>query len=376
MHSNQPGEEHTTQVQEVTFDEKNEEWLHRNRGSADACSISPAEMASIGTIATAIRLTMGEANMAYRFLLEVPDALYAQANVVISHTPDAGIVDHHEGIGGDFDNPGKTLTLSAHSLDIAWRLQDWYADVQANMPGAGPVNYLLTNGTRIAVSEADPSDVVALIRRDQPWVERSIPKIGEHITRTGPSHALKSASASDAVRAVTFAAATAPHVGEITILATDEPTDHPNLTIDGATMIHLEAIDLFRAERAYAEVLGTTLVDRADRDGNGGYIWYGAEHLADSDVRTSPEADYAFLQNGPLTIALERMGRAYPIPVHSNVPDPVRLLVADESFEMIKAEALVRNWTVIDDSTPGVFVFRDPYGYTWAIHSESFEKDS
>lgn len=314
--------------------------------------------------------------MAYRFLLEVPDALYAQANVVISHTPDAGIVDHHEGIGGDFDNPGKTLTLSAHSLDIAWRLKDWYADVQANMPGAGPVNYLLTNGTRIPVAETDPSDVVALLRRDQPWVERSIPKIGEHITRVGPADALKPAEASVAVRAATAATATAPRVGDITILATDEPTDHPNVTIDGMTMIHLQSIDLFPAESAYAQVLGTTVVERADRDGKGGYIWQGVEHHAPGDVRTSPEADFAFLQNGPLTIALERMGRAYPIPVHSNVPDPVRLLMTDESFERTKAEALVRNWTVMDDSTPGVFVFRDPYGYTWAVHSESFEKGS
>jgi uncharacterized glyoxalase superfamily protein PhnB len=35
---------------------------------------------------------------------------------------------------------------------------------------------------------------------------------------------------------------------------------------------------------------------------------------------------------------------------------------------------MVRNWNVFDDSTGGVFGFRDPFGYTWAIHSESFEK--
>lgn len=314
--------------------------------------------------------------MAYRFLLEVPDALYAQANVVISHTPDAGIVDHHEGIGGDFDNQGKTLTLSAHSLDIAWRLKDWYADVQANMPGAGPVNYLLTNGTRLLVSDHDPAEVVAAIRRDQPWVERSIPKIGAHAFRTGPAEALKPAMASVEARSYGAAVVNAPRVGNVTILATDEPTDHPTLTIEGVTMLHLPMIDLFRAERAYAEVFGAVLEDRADRDGKGGYVWHGVEHAPESDVRTVPEADYAFLQNGPLTLALERMGRAEPLDVHSNVPDPVRLLVSDASLESIKAEALVRNWAVMDDTTPGVFAFRDPYGYTWAVHSESFEKDA
>lgn len=314
--------------------------------------------------------------MSYRFLLEVPDALFAQANVVISHAPGAGIVDHHDGIGGDFDNPGKTLTLSAHNLEVAWRLKEWCEDVQANMPGSGPVNYLLTNGTRIAVIDADPSDVVAAIRRDQPWVERSIPKIGDHATRVGPAAALTHASATSEARGIGSIVVNAPHIGDVTILATDDPSAHPNMTIDGVTMIHLGAIDLFRAEAAYAEVLGTSLVDRADRDGKGGYIWHDVEHAGHSDVRTSPEADFAFLQNGPLVIGLERKGRAYPLDVHANVPDPVRLLVSDDSYESIKAEALVRNWTVIDDSTVGVFVFRDPYGYTWAVHSESFEKDS
>ncbi len=314
--------------------------------------------------------------MAYRFLLEVPDALYAQANVVISHAPNAGIVDTHDGIGGDFDNEGTTLTLMAHTLDIAWRLKDWYSDVQANMPGAGPVNYLLTNGTRLPVGESDPSEVVAFIRRDQPWVERSIPKIGDHATRVGPADALNPVANRGQGRGAGASLMHAPRVGNVTIMATDEPTDHPTVSIDGVSMIHLEMIDLFRAEQAYAEVLGTSLVDRADRDGKGGYIWYGARHTAESDVRTNPEADFAFLQNGPLTLALERKGRAYALPVHSNVPDPVRLLVSDESLENIKAEALVRNWTVMDDSTQGVFVFRDPFGYTWAVHSESFEKDT
>ena len=139
--------------------------------------------------------------MAYRFLLEVPDALYAQANVVISYAPDAGIVDVHEGIGGQFDNPGKTITLSAHSLDIVHRLHAWYADVLFNQADAAPVNYLLTNGTRMSVAAIEPGEVVAAIRRDQPWVERSIPKIGEHATRTAPQGVLQPAMASAAVRA-------------------------------------------------------------------------------------------------------------------------------------------------------------------------------
>ena len=116
-------------------------------------------------------------------------------------------------------------------------------------------------------------------------------------------------------------------------------------------------------------------MDRADRDDRGGYVWHNAQPGQQGDVRTVPEADFAFLQNGPLTIALERVGRAEPLHVHGNVPPPVRLLVPDENLNSIQAEALVRNWTVMDNNTPGIFVFRDPFGFTWEIHAESFEKD-
>lgn len=315
--------------------------------------------------------------MAYRFLLEVPQALYEQANVVISHTPDAGITDTHNGIAGDFDNPGITITLSAHSLEVVSRLRDWYDDVLANIPDAGPVNYRFTDGTRVSVADADPAAVVAAIRRDQPWVDRSIPRIGEHAFRSGPAEALKPAMASVETHSARtgLGVVNAPRVGNVTILATDEPTEHPTITIDGATMINLPMIDLFRAEQAYAEVFGAQLVDRADRDGRGGYVWHNAEPGQSSDVRTVPEADYAILQNGPLTIALERLGRAEPLHVHGNVPLPVKLLVPDQTLDTIQAEVLVRNWTVMDNTTPGIFVFRDPFGFTWEIHAESFEKD-
>lgn len=315
--------------------------------------------------------------MAYRFLLEVPEELYEQANVVINHAPGSGITDTHVGIAGDFDSRGITITLWAHSLEVVGLLRDWYDDVRANIPDARPVNYRFMDGTRVPVADTDPSAVVAAIRRDQPWVDRTIPKIGDHQTRTGPADALKPASASLETRIshTGTALVNAPRVGNVTILATDEPTDHPNITIDGATMLLLPVIDLFRAELAYAEVFGAELVDRADRDDRGGYVWHNAQPGQQGDVRTVPEADFAFLQNGPLTIALERVGRAEPLHVHGNVPPPVRLLVPDENLNSIQAEALVRNWTVMDNNTPGIFVFRDPFGFTWEIHAESFEKD-
>jgi hypothetical protein len=315
--------------------------------------------------------------MAYRFLLEVPDALYAQANVVINHAPDAEIVDVHEGIGGDFDIPGKTMTLAGHSLDLVHRIHDWYADVLFHMPDAPPVNFLLVSGGRLGVALTHPDDVVAAVRRDQPWVERTIPKIGEHAVRTAPPGVLKPAVATMEARLVGTDSSRGPRLGNITILATDEPRDHPVMVIDDVPMLHLPVIDLGPAERTYAEIFGAALMDRADRDGRGGYIWHGADFEIEQEAHEfGVEPDFAFLQNGPLAIALERIGRAYPLDVFSNPPAPIRLLVDDASFANIRGEVLIRNWNVFDDSTGGVFGFRDPFGYTWAIHSESFDKGS
>lgn len=314
--------------------------------------------------------------MAYRFLLEVPDALYAQANVVITSTPDADIVDVHEGIGGDFDNQGKTLTLVSYSLDLVARMESWFEDVRRSQGDIAPVNYLLTNGRKLSVGVDNPHDVIAAIRRDQPWVERSIPKIGDHATRTGPAEALGQAVATAEARAAAATRTFAPRLGNITILATEELTDHPVIEIENVTMLHLPVVDLTRPERDYGEIFGAAVVDRANRDGRGGWQWLGADSSEDLAAQYGNEPDYAFIQNGPLTIALERAGRAYPLDVFANVPSPVRLMVDDASFENIKAEVLVRNWNVFDDTTSGVFGFRDPYGYTWSIHSESFEKEA
>lgn len=314
--------------------------------------------------------------MAYRFLLEVPDALYAQANVVINHAPDAEIVDVHEGIGGNFDVPGKTMTLAGHSLDLVYRIHDWYADVLFHTPDAPPVNYQMMSGGRLGVALTNPDDVVAAIRRDQPWVERTIPKIGEHAVRTAPPGVLKPAVATMDARLARTDASRGPRLGNITILATDEPRDHPVMDIEGVPMLHLPVIDLSRPERVYAEIFGAALVDRADRDGRGGYVWHGADYDIEQEAQFGTEPDFAFVQNGPLVIALERAGRAYPLDVFANPPAPIRLLVDDASFTTIRGEVLARNWNVFEDSTEGIFGFRDPFGYTWAVHSESFEKGS
>lgn len=313
--------------------------------------------------------------MAYRFLLEVPDALYAQANAVITAAPDADINDAHNGIAGHFDLGGKTITLSAYSLDIVNRLDAWMQDVRAH-GDPSIANYYLTDGRRLPVGDVPTEDIVAAIRRDQPWVERFIPKIGDHATRTGPVGTIDPAAATPEARAAGISIANAPKLGEITILATDEPTDHPVITIDNATLLHLPVVDLARPERIYGEVFGAAVVSRANRDGRGGWKWLGAGYDIEQEAQFGSEPDYAFVQNGPLLLALERAGRAYPLDVFIKIPAPIRLLVTDASFEAIKANVLVRNWNVFDDTTLGVFGFRDPFGYTWSVHSESFEKDA
>src|SRR5918998_1335625 len=76
--------------------------------------------------------------MAYRFLLETPEALAADASVTVEAVGDA---------------------LGASRPDL---------------------RIVLHSGVRLDLEQLDRGAMVAAIRRDQPWVERSIPKVGEH----------------------------------------------------------------------------------------------------------------------------------------------------------------------------------------------------
>jgi hypothetical protein len=313
--------------------------------------------------------------MAYRFLLEVPESLVEDANVVVSHVGDAQVVLAHASHGIGFDEPYQDLTIAAHSLRVIQAIYKWKADIDRNAPlSRNRVRIALHSGDRLTVGETDYSQMVAAIRRDQPWVERSIPKIGEHQTRTGPTRPSEEPQSTPLTRETQVAVddatsgptARPPHIADVRLLATDDAFTHQTVTVDGVTFVELGVSDLARPEQNYGEMFGLQIVGRGSRTANGGWEFYEPGYDLEQEAQFGTEPEYAFMQNGPLAIALRRLGRGYPLNHYTEIPEPIHLLMDMESLQRVKALVLLRSWDVRDPRPDG-FIFRDPFGYTWAL---------
>lgn len=312
--------------------------------------------------------------MAYRFLLEVPETLADEANVVVSHAGKAQVTVVRDSHGTGFDMPTKDLTISAHGLGVIESLYQWYADTLRAQPlQRAPMRIALHSGERLSFGEVGHDQMVAAIRRDQPWVDHTIPKIGDHETKESPGG---SAIASHVVAVEDFVPesdqVTPPHVNAVTILATDEKSDHPSMMVEGVPALLLPVIDLAKPERMYAELFGAELMARGKRNDHGAMDYLGPQYDIEQEAQRGDEPDFAFLQNGPLTIALERMGRGYPLDVFRVVPDPIHLLMDTRSIQRVKAQVLMRGFNVFRTADES-FGFRDPFGYTWQLHDDAHE---
>jgi hypothetical protein len=312
--------------------------------------------------------------MAYRFLLEVPESLVDDANVVISHTGDAQVLIAHSSHGTGFDDSSQDLSIAAHSLRVIQAIYKWKNDIDRNLPLARTrIRIAMHSGERMTVGETSYEQMVAAIRRDQPWVERTIPKIGEHRTTNAPEKALSTPLVRESLVDVAnpqqvLATVTASDVqlGQVTILATDDVHTHDMMTVGGVPHVRLGVYDLAKPERVYGEVFGAQMVSRGTRNEHGQWEFMEPMYDVEQEAQFGMEPDYAFLRNGALAIALERLGRGYPLDHFSKIPEPIHLLLDMESFHRVKAMVLMRSWDV-RDPRPDAFSFRDPFGYTWAI---------
>src|SRR5690242_10873001 len=135
--------------------------------------------------------------MAYRFLLEAPEALADEANVAVEQVADAQVVLVRDSHGLGFEEPFVDLTIAAHSLQIIQSLYDWFDQLGASR---SDIRIVLHSGERVPLEAVDRAAMVAMIRRDQPWVERTIPKVGEHEPQDGAGRRNPSGRAAAAVK--------------------------------------------------------------------------------------------------------------------------------------------------------------------------------
>ncbi|GIW04303.1 MAG: hypothetical protein KatS3mg059_0923 [Thermomicrobiales bacterium] len=298
--------------------------------------------------------------MAYRFLLEVPEDLAAEANVAVSAAGDAQVVVVRNSHGLGFDDPYVDLTVAAHTLRVIDTLYDWFDDLGASRPD---IRVVLHSGERLALAEHNRSTVVAAIRRDQPWVERSIPKLGEHdVEEIGAAPAVPPAKPVAAAPGEIAAPAgvTAPAV-------TAAGMEERRVAIRDVNHIALRVTDLEKAERFYQEFFGMELLGRARRAGNGYQVLNGS-YSWDEATRTGQEADVTFLRNGPLTIALQRLGRGARL--DRTLLDHISIRVDASTFTNLKGTILMRSYEVLA-SAETALLFRDPFGIAWEITLQS-----
>lgn len=291
--------------------------------------------------------------MAYRFLLEVPETLAAEAQTAVDSTPDAQVLLVRDSHGLGFEDPFVDLTVAAHSLSVIDVVYDWFDALGASRPD---IRLVLHSGERLTLEAVDRGEMVATVRRDQPWVERSLPKVGEHeedIFLDGERDGNLSVDATSGNAPVA--------VGLRRPAAETEVARRVNLR--AINHIAVAVNDPAKAENFYQQFLNFELVGRA-RNTPDGREPVAQDYRWDEAIKTGNEADVSFLSNGPVTLAVHRAGRAARL--DRGVVDHLSVTVDGASFAAIRGEALVRPLT-LTAITDTAFRFRDPFGLNWEI---------
>ena len=270
--------------------------------------------------------------MAYRFLLEVPEALATDAGVAVSRAGDAQVVVlRSKSHSLTWEDPHVDMTVAAHSLGVVRTIYDW---IERSKPTLPEVGLVLHSGERILLADHSRVDVAALIRRDQPWVERTAPKIGDHEDDYA-TVGVAQQEASMTESAVVPAAPAKP------------------VTVQAVSHLALRVSDLDRAEAFYAEMLAMDVVAREKRGAN------GYEPAADVAA-----ADVVFLRNGPLVIALHRNPAGARL--ERSILDHISIELDATSYQRIKGAALMRGYEFVANADTAA-AFRDPFGVVWEI---------
>jgi len=292
--------------------------------------------------------------MAYRFLLEVPAKLAATANVVVASAGDAQVLVERPSHGLGFDDPYADLTVAAHTLRVIDLIYEWAGDIGATRSDSRvQIGVVLHSGQRIGLHDTDARQLAATIRRDQPWVENFVPRIGDHVRDFMPP----------ASRAQATAVATIDDVATVTDVNLIDAEDE--LSMRGRNYAVVQVLDLALAERVYHELLGLELDHRLRQNADGVWEELGHEYDHFSASQDNEEADVVFMHNGPLNLALAAAGRASRLD-YATVTNEIAITMEPAAAARLKALVLMRGYTMLTSTGPA-FSFRDPFGVVWGI---------
>jgi catechol 2,3-dioxygenase-like lactoylglutathione lyase family enzyme len=290
--------------------------------------------------------------MAYRFTLETPLAYSSEAEIAITKAPNTQIVTNRASTADGFDTPRAALTISAPNLTVIHTIYEWIANTEPRPD----VRFVFYNGRRVDLADYDEGSLIAAIRRDQPWVDRSIPKIGDHIPQPwiGPEASRGTAAMNAAI------AGDRETFMEESIVIVEEP----RVVIESVNYLAINVADLSKAEKFYNDLFGLEVVARTKSDDEGGYRLLSPDYDPVDAVLTDTQADDSFLRNGALLIALHRVGRGAR--VERTMIDRVSIRVDVETFNRLRGQVLMRNYENLGGGHT-YFSFRDPYGVPWEV---------
>ena len=302
--------------------------------------------------------------MAYRFLLEVPESLAEAASIAVDAAGDTQVLVIRPSHGLGVDDPYLDMTVAAHSLRVIDLLFDWYEAIGSSRPD---VRIVLHGGERYPMESFVRARMVALIRRDQPWVERSIPHIGDHEPMAKTARYSVGPGASEFepgldVTAQSSSVAVADRDEAGAVLPTGEPASA--LQIRSINYVLAQVNDLRKAEQFYQDFLAMRLVGRVRRTPDGTLAPLPRDYSWDQALQTGEMADISFLSNGPLTLAAQRIGLGSLL--GQGALDTVSLGVDSRTFATIKGEVLMRPLTVLRSGIASI-TFRDPFSINWEI---------
>jgi len=290
--------------------------------------------------------------MPYRFMLETPMAYSSEAEIAITKAPSTFIVTNRTSFAEGFDEPRAALTISAPDLTVIHVLYDWLQSLDPRPD----FRFVFYNGRRVDLADYDEGSLIAAIRRDQPWVERTIPKIGDHIPQPwiGPEASRGTAAMNAAI------AGDRETFMEETMVVVKEP----RVVIESVNYLAINVPDLTKAEAFYNELFGLEVVARTKSDDQGGYRLLSPDYDPLDAELTDELADDSFLRNGALLIALHRVGRGARL--ERTMIDRVSIRVDAETFNRLRGQVLMRNYENLGGGHT-YFSFRDPFGIPWEV---------
>src|SRR5215213_3277517 len=303
--------------------------------------------------------------MAYRFLLEVPESLADAASMAVERAGDTQVLVVRPSHGLGVDDSYLDMTVAAHSLRVVDSVFDWYEASEAPRPD---VRMVLHGGERYPLGAVDRARMVALIRRDQPWVERTIPHIGDHEPMAKTPRYSVGPGASQFESSSNMTNETVP------VAVADRGSDAGEMLPTGevASALHIRTInyvlvqvnDLRKAEQFYQDFLAMRLLGRMRRSPDATLVPLPRDYSWDQALQTGEMADISFLSNGPLTLAAQGVGLG--VVLDQGAVDTVSLGVDSRTFATLKGAVLMRPLTVLRSGVAS-FTFRDPFNVNWEI---------